>query len=100
MEYQKIHVITEEMHKQLLDMIFSSDEDNKKLAEEIILNADTDDLLTCHYIEDICLTTVISKPNFPIARYYLNLRNEPTWKLIQSNYLAFRDEIFGLPDED
>lgn len=100
MEYQKIHVITEEMHEQLLDMIFSSDEDNKKLAEEIILNANTDDLLTCHYIEDICLTTVISKPNSPIARYYLNLRNEPTWKLIQSNYLAFQDEMFGLPDED
>lgn len=100
MEYQKIHVITEEMHEQLLDMIFSSDEDNKKLAEEIILNADTNDLLTCHYIEDICLTTVISKPNSPIARYYLNLRNEPTWKLIQSNYLAFQDEMFGLPDED
>ena len=100
MEYQKLHIITEEMYQQLLDMVFSKDENDLHLAEEIILNADTDDLMTCHYIEDICLTIVITKPTSPLSRYYLNLRKEPNWKLVQEAHLAFRDEQFGLPDEN
>ena len=100
MEYQKLHIITEEMYQQLLDMVFSKDENDLHLAEEIIINANTDDLNTCHYIEDICLTTVITKPTSPIARYYLNLRKEPNWKLVQDAHLAFREDMFGLPDED
>jgi len=96
MEYQKLHVITEEIYQQLLDMIFSKDENDLHLAEEIILNADTDDLNTCHYIEDICLTFVITKPQSPLHHYYLELRKQPNWKLVQEVHLAFRDEAFGL----
>jgi hypothetical protein len=100
MEYQKLHVITEEMYQQLLDMIFSKDENNLHLAEEIILNADIDDLNTCHYIENICLTSVITKPHSPIKHYYLELRKQPNWKLLQDSYLSFRDEWFGIPDKN
>jgi gamma-glutamyl phosphate reductase len=100
MEYQKLHIITEEMYQQLLDMVFSKDESDLHLAEEIILNADTDDLNTCHYIEDICLTTVITKPHSPLNHYYLELRKQPNWKLVQNAHLAFRDEWFGIPNED
>ena len=99
MEYQKLHVITEEMYQQLLDMVFSKDENDLHLAEEIVLNADTDDLNTCHYIEDICLTSVITKPQSPLHHYYLELRKQPNWKLVQEAHLAFRDESFGIPDE-
>jgi len=100
MEYQKLHIITAEMYEMLLDMIFSKDENDLHLAEEIILNADTSDLMTCHYIEDICLPVIFSKPNSPLSRYYLNLKNEPGWKIVQQNYLAFQDDMFGLPIED
>jgi hypothetical protein len=100
MKYQKIHIITEEMYQQLLDMIFSKDESNLHLAEEIIVNANTDDLITCKYIEDICLTAVMTKPTSPISEYYLELRKQPNWKLVQEAYLAFQDEDFGLPDKD
>jgi len=46
MEYQKLHIITEEMYQQLLDMIFSNDKNDLYLAEEIILNSNIDDLNT------------------------------------------------------
>jgi gamma-glutamyl phosphate reductase len=98
MEYQKLHIITEEMYQQLLDMIFSKDENDLHLAEEIILNADTDDLNTCHYIEDICLTTVITKPHSPLNHYYLELRKQPNWKLVQDTHLAFRENDFTIDD--
>lgn len=99
MEYQKLHIITEEMYQQLLDMVFSKDENDLHLAEEIIINADTDDLNTCHYIEDICLISIITKPQSPLKHYYLELRKQPNWKLVQEAHLAFRDEAFGIPDE-
>jgi hypothetical protein len=99
MEYQKIHVINEEMYQQLLDMVFSKDENNLHLAEEIILNANTDDLNTCYYIEDICLTTIAFKPYSPLNHYYLELKKQPNWKLVQDAKLAFRDEWFGIPDK-
>jgi hypothetical protein len=100
MEYQKLHIITEEMYQQLLDMVFSKDENDLHLAEEIILNADTDDLMTCHYIEEICLPVIFLKPISPLSKYYLNLKNQPGWKLVQQNYLAFQDEQFGFPIKD
>lgn len=99
MEYQKLHVITEEMYQQLLDMVFSKDENDLHLAEEIISNANTDDLNTYHYIEDICLTIVMTKPQSPLNHYHLELRKQPNWKLVQETYLTFQDEAFGIPDE-
>jgi gamma-glutamyl phosphate reductase len=98
MEYQKLHVITEEMYQQLLDMVFSKDENDLHLAEEIILNADTDDLNTCHYIEDICLMQVMINPNSKLSQFYINLKKQPNWKLVQDAYLAFQEKDFIIND--
>ena len=100
MGYSKIHIINEEMYQQLLDMVFSKDGDNKKLAEEIILNSNTDDLITCHYLEEICLMLFMINPNSKLSQFYINLKNQPKWKKVQQNHLAFQDNMFGLPDED
>jgi homospermidine synthase len=100
MEYTNIHIIDEEMYNNLLDMIYSKDINNRELAIEIIFNADTNDLMTCHYIEEICLTTIMTQPKSPINDFYIHLRNQPNWKIVQQNYLAFQDDMFGLPIED
>ena len=98
MEYQKLHIINEGMYQQLLDMIFSKDKNDLYLAEEIILNSNIDDLNTCHYLEEICLMQVMINPNSKLSQFYINLRNQPNWKLVQDAYLAFQEKDFMVDD--
>lgn len=99
MGYQKIHTITEEMYQQLLDMLSSKDKNDFYLAEEIILNTNTDDLYTCHYLEEICLIQIMVNPYSNLVKFYINLKDQPNWKLVQEAHLTFQDDIFGLPDK-
>ena len=98
MEYQKLHIITEEIYNQLLDMLSSKDKNDFYLAEEIILNVNTDDLYTCHYLEEICLIQILINPNSKLSQFYINLKKQPNWKLVQDAYLAFQEEDFIIND--
>jgi hypothetical protein len=98
--YSKIHKIDEEMYQRLLDMVHSVEGNDIGLACEIILNSDTDDLHTCHYIEELSLTLIINQNatqnHKDIGNFYLNLKQQPSWKKVQEAHLAFQDDLFGL----
>ena len=99
--YSKILKIDEEMYQRLLDMVHSTEGNDIGLACEIMLNSDTDDLYTCHYIEELSLTVIINNKatenHKSIVDFYLNLKQQPAWKKVQEAYLAFQDNLFGYP---
>lgn len=99
--YSKIYKIDEEMYQRLLDMVHSTEGNDIGLACEIMLNSDTDDLHTCHYIEELSLTIIINNKatenHKSIVDFYLNLKQQPAWKKVQEAYLAFQDDLFGYP---
>jgi gamma-glutamyl phosphate reductase len=99
MKYEKFHLIDEEMHHQLLEMFGSTEEDGA-LAVEIIVNADTDDLNTCFYIEDLALVFIFSQNKYAqqLKDYYFELRKQPNWKKVQESHKAFSDEIYAIDD--
>lgn len=87
MEYQKIHIIDKKMYEILMNMVSSGDKDNISLAEEIILNSNTDIISSYGFIQNICLSVIIKKPFSPLKSYYLELREHPNWKIFQEYYL-------------
>jgi hypothetical protein len=99
MKYEKFHLIDQEMYDQLLEMFASTEEDGA-LAVEIIINADTDDLNTCFYIEDLALGFIFSKNKYArqLYDYYFELRKQPNWKKVQEAHKAFSDEIYAIDD--
>lgn len=101
MKYEKLHIIDEEMRNQLVEMLHSTEEDGA-LAVEVIINADTDDLNTCFYIEDMALGFIFSRSTYTekLKDYYFELRKQPNWKTVQESHKAFRDELFEIPADE
>lgn len=95
MKHQKIHIINEEMNQQLLEMVFSKNGDDIKLAEEIILNSNIDDLNTFYYVENIGMILNYLHPKPLIVNFYLGLKKHPNWELyIQEVNSFLGDENF------
>jgi hypothetical protein len=101
MEYSDIHIIDEKTYDQLLEMIGSKEEGNAEMATEILINADTNDLNTCHFVENIALMCIFSSKPYSkkISEYYLHLKQQPNWKKVQDTHLAFYDELFSIEEE-
>jgi hypothetical protein len=101
MEYSNVHIIDEERFNQLLEMLSSKDEGNSNLAVEILINSDTNDLNTCHYVENLALVSMFAAKPFSkiVEKYYTWLKQQPNWKKVQEAHLAFYDNLFNIDDE-
>jgi hypothetical protein len=101
MEYSNVHIIDEKMYNQLLEMIGSKEENNAEMAVEILINSDTNDLNTCHYIENLALISMFSSKPFSktVEKYYTWLKQQPNWKKVQEAHLAFYDNLFNIDEE-
>jgi hypothetical protein len=101
MKYSNLHLIDEERFNQLLEMLSSKDEENANLAVEILINSDTNDLNTCHYIENLSLVCIFSSKPYAkkVQEYYLYLKQQPNWKKVQDAHLAFYDDLFNIEEE-